>query len=1411
MAIEAAAQDYSCSYAGELVLAPVHIEVTQGIQLADNTVPLLANRATMIRVTVGCVCMHGCLAGKGFPSQESSGEAECNICPTATCEVTGTLSVSEQIGSDAWREYISDTPPLNADATVYVYPIDDEHDYLSNDPISPEVFPVDEFDNTLNFLIPAGQLREGPQEFTVRLERRQYCSQDYVCPGINAVELTVEPEVPPFRVFERRVQWIGAGHTQNLDHLDSGERYRFADAIMPARIQPVVLKRETETLGSIRVGYNTPGVDYDFYDVRGMSSFRQRLKAESAKLKEWGVQHDAYFAWITTDESISYRYRSWWVAKVRTSAGVCLRKRFHDVVIGYGRTSQADYSIIFAHELAHGLYVLFCHPGDCDSADDCPSDYCDLPADLAIGFPEGHTLIRPGIDVRGGLPNRTGPGIHTQGTWQHVRRSSQKDFMCGTLDITGAFNTWVHHETYSRLLEHCFRSARRLRTDPVLLIQGFLFEGETTIEDLAAIPLSEGTPTSVSPDGDVLLFAYSAATQPETLLFERRYELAHYDTEATQYLSVFIEATYGGLSVDRVVLAAPDKGVEYGSLSRSPNAPIITFDSIPPTIDEVTPISWTGSDADGDSLLYYLRYESDAPGAACVPLVLGSTMTSIMLDPNTLPRSSTGGATLHLTATDGFNETTIAATGLTVDVAHAPSIQILSPADGFSISRGAVFTLEAYTHDLEDGELDDASIIWSSNIHGVLGRGRTLLESRLAVGHHTITATVRDSDGATAQDSVNIEIHAAPRALGDIDRDGEVDCDDWLYLSDEVDTGESRCHSCDLDGDSVVSTLDLDVLLGLMFDCNTNGRPDVCDVQEGAGTDSDANDILDECEADASTWYVDDDAPNDPGPGDPSTSDPDEDGSESHPFDSIQEAIDASGDYDRVLVADGVYTGDGNRDISFLGKPITLQSINGPQDCVVDCQGSTEEPHRGFRFQNGETMLSILDGLTIRNGYSNGLGGGVSIDNSHPTIRNCMIKENYAYSGGGGISCNGSSPRILDCVLSNNSCRSTARGGGFLSQDSSPFLARCQIDSNQEGGVFIRGGSPFVTGCFIWGNGVSWEGLTGAGIGCTGSDTIITDCTIVGNVSESLSIDSTAGGLWFQLDRSIVRNCEIFGNNNLSGGGHGGGITCAHGSPKLIENCSVFANAAQFIGGGIFCTYPLLDPYWGESTPVIRNCTVYSNMVLCVPGDCPPAETDGAGGGIAAAYGASPSVVGCILWGNFATRGSQVYLGRGPSEWGPLESDAFMTLAYSDVQGGLGGTFSDGGSVLTWGDGNIDADPLFLDSAQYDFRLETGSPAIDAGDPNSVAFSSRDLSGGPRVQGGRVDMGAYEYRFFDLDGNGVLGATDLALFVSCLNGPDNWFPPSGCDPADFTRSDFDGDGDVDLRDFAMFQVTFGGP
>jgi hypothetical protein len=71
---------------------------------------------------------------------------------------------------------------------------------------------------------------------------------------------------------------------------------------------------------------------------------------------------------------------------------------------------------------------------------------------------------------------------------------------------------------------------------------------------------------------------------------------------------------------------------------------------------------------------------------------------------------------------------------------------------------------------------------------------------------------------------------------------------------------------------------------------------------------------------------------------------------------------------------------------------------------------------------------------------------------------------------------------------------------------------------------------------------------------------------------------------------------------------------------------------------------------------------------------------------------------------------------------------------------------------------------------------------------------------------GRIDIGADEVLIpGDCDGDNDIDLTDFANFQLCYTGLDG-----GPVEVDCLCSDFDNDGDVDLTDFATFQVAFTG-
>ncbi len=108
-----------------------------------------------------------------------------------------------------------------------------------------------------------------------------------------------------------------------------------------------------------------------------------------------------------------------------------------------------------------------------------------------------------------------------------------------------------------------------------------------------------------------------------------------------------------------------------------------------------------------------------------------------------------GTHTITLTARDSRGATSTATLTLTINVTHTlnrpPTVSITAPANASTFGVGASITFTGSGTDPEDGVLNGASLVWTSDRDGQIGTGATFTKSNLSVGVHTITLTGRDS------------------------------------------------------------------------------------------------------------------------------------------------------------------------------------------------------------------------------------------------------------------------------------------------------------------------------------------------------------------------------------------------------------------------------------------------------------------------------------------------------------------------------------------------------------------------------------------------------------------------------------------------------------------------------------------
>ena len=307
------------------------------------------------------------------------------------------------------------------------------------------------------------------------------------------------------------------------------------------------------------------------------------------------------------------------------------------------------------------------------------------------------------------------------------------------------------------------------------------------------------------------------------------------------------------------------------------------------------------------------------------------------------------------------------------------------------------------------------------------------------------------------------------------------------------------------------------------------------------------------------------------------------------------------------------------------------------------------------------------------------------------------------------------------------------------------------------GGIYVQAAGPTITNCVVTGN---TAGRNGAGMYVTG-DTAPTvfGCTFAGNTAGLHGGGVHSGSI-------TITNCVLDANAAL----RGAGFYTLQGLQTQVTSC-LFTNNAGAEGTAIW-----IGVFDAAADVAITNCTFSGN-------------TGGLGSGIyiLSACDVSIHVANCVLW-------EQVVI---------------------DSSCGTSNVFEHNNGVFPSGVNNINADPMFVDAARNNYRLQAGSPCIDAGTNAPLPPGSEDLDGNPRFaddpcvadSGAGVaplaDIGVYEFQgsTCDIDGDGAVGIQDfLTLLAEWGPCP---VPPEPC-PADI-----DGDGQVGINDLLQLLANWG--
>ncbi|MBQ3388243.1 MAG: hypothetical protein IJG60_03425 [Thermoguttaceae bacterium] len=237
-----------------------------------------------------------------------------------------------------------------------------------------------------------------------------------------------------------------------------------------------------------------------------------------------------------------------------------------------------------------------------------------------------------------------------------------------------------------------------------------------------------------------------------------------------------------------------------------------------------------------------------------------------------------------------------------------------------------------------------------------------------------------------------------------------------------------------------------------------------------------------------------------------------------------------------------------------------------------------------------------------------------------------------------------------------------------------------------------------------------------------------------------ITIDANQQSRVFYVDgKTSSKRVELI-NLSIIGGkvsGSGGGICSLEGNGLILTNCIISGNNASAYGGGLYGT---------GSNFTLTNSIISDNSAksgggffdgYCIPGNYP-------------AY-CHYTLTNCTVSGNTASdNGDGIYADGG---WITLQNVIITDNIYRYTWSYWDATIK-GYNVLStynrWSSSSLCVDydpvrPLFVDAENGNYSLADDSQAINLGN-NSYITTETDLADNPRIIGGTVDLGAYEYQ-----------------------------------------------------------------